>query len=165
MPLIQKITPCLWFDDQAEEAVEFYTSVFRNSKIVKVARYGEAGREIHGKPAGTVMTVVFELDGQAFTALNGGPIFKFNEAISFQVFCDTQEEVDYYWDKLSEGGDEKAQQCGWLKDKYGLSWQVVPRVLPEMLTDSDSQKSGRVMKAILQMKKLEIDELTRAYAG
>ena len=165
MPLIQKITPCLWFDDQAEEAVEFYTSVFRNSKIVKVARYGEAGREIHGKPAGTVMTVVFELDGQAFTALNGGPIFKFNEAISFQVFCDTQEEVDYYWDKLSEGGDEKAQQCGWLKDKYGLSWQVVPRVLPEMLTDSDSEKSGRVMNAMLQMKKLEIDELTRAYAG
>jgi predicted 3-demethylubiquinone-9 3-methyltransferase (glyoxalase superfamily) len=165
MPLIQKITPCLWFDDRAEEAVEFYTAVFRNSKIVKIARYGEAGREIHGKPAGTVMTVVFELDGQAFTALNGGPIFKFNEAISFQVFCDTQEEVDYYWDKLSEGGDEKAQQCGWLKDKYGLSWQVVPRVLPEMLTDSDSEKSGKVMNAMLQMKKLDIDELTRAYAG
>ena len=165
MPLIQKITPCLWFDDRAEEAVEFYTAVFRNSKIVKIARYGEAGREIHGKPAGTVMTVVFELDGQAFTALNGGPIFKFNEAISFQVFCDTQEEVDYYWDKLSEGGDEKAQQCGWLKDKYGLSWQVVPTVLPEMLTDSDSEKSGKVMNAMLQMKKLDIDELTRAYAG
>jgi predicted 3-demethylubiquinone-9 3-methyltransferase (glyoxalase superfamily) len=135
MPLIQKITPCLWFDDQAEEAVEFYTTVFRNSKIVKVARYREAGYETHGKPAGTVMTVAFELDGQAFTALNGGPIFKFNEAISFQVNCETQQEVNYYWDKLSEGGDEKAQQCGWLKDKYGLPWQVVPRVLPEMLTD------------------------------
>ena len=165
MPLIQKITPCLWFDDQAEEAVEFYTTVFRNSKIVKVARYGEAGYEIHGKQAGTVMTVAFELDGQAFTALNGGPIFKFNEAISLQVNCETQEEVDYYWEKLSQGGDEKAQQCGWLKDKYGVSWQVVPRVLPEMLTDSDSEKSGRVMKAMLQMKKLDIDELKRAYAG
>jgi predicted 3-demethylubiquinone-9 3-methyltransferase (glyoxalase superfamily) len=111
------------------------------------------------------MTVAFELDGQAFTALNGGPIFKFNEAISFQVFCETQQEVDYYWDKLSEGGDEKAQQYGWLKDKYGLSWQVVPRVLAEMLTDSDSEKSGRVMKAMLQMKKLDIDQLKRAYAG
>ena len=165
MPLIQKITPCLWFDDQAEEAVEFYTSVFRNSKIVKVARYGEAGYEIHGKPAGTVMTVAFELDRQAFTALNGGPIFKFNEAISLQVNCETQEEVDYYWEKLSQGGDEKAQQCGWLKDKYGLSWQVVPRVLPEMLTDSNSEKSARVMDAMLQIKKLEIDELKRAYAG
>ena len=165
MPLIQKITPCLWFDNQAEEAVEFYTTVFRNSKIVKVARYGEAGYEIHGKQAGTVMTVAFELDGQAFTALNGGPIFKFNEAISLQVNCETQEEVDYYWEKLSQGGDEKAQQCGWLKDKYGVSWQVVPRVLPEMLTDSDSEKSGRVMKAMLQMKKLDIDELKRAYAG
>ena len=137
MPLIQKITPCLWFDDQAEEAVEFYTTVFRNSKIVKVARYGEAGYEIHGKPAGTVMTVAFELDGQALTALNGGPIFKFNEAISLQVNCETQEEVDYYWEKLSQGGDEKAQQCGWLKDKYGVSWQVVPVVLIEMLTDPD----------------------------
>jgi predicted 3-demethylubiquinone-9 3-methyltransferase (glyoxalase superfamily) len=164
MPLIQKITPCLWFDDQAEEAVEFYTAVFRNSKIVKVARYREAGYEIHGKPAGTVMTVAFELDGQAFTALNGGPIFKFNEAISLQVNCETQEEVDYYWEKLSQGGDEKAQQCGWLKDKYGLSWQVVPRVLPEMLTDSDSEKSGRVMSAMLQMKKIDIDGLKRAYA-
>ena len=165
MPVIQRIAPCLWFDDQAEQAVEFYSTVFRNSKIVKVARYGEAGYEIHGKQAGTVMTVAFELDGQAFTALNGGPIFKFNEAISLQVNCETQEEVDYYWEKLSQGGDEKAQQCGWLKDKYGVSWQVVPRVLPEMLTDSDSEKSGRVMKAMLQMKKLDIDELKRAYAG
>jgi predicted 3-demethylubiquinone-9 3-methyltransferase (glyoxalase superfamily) len=165
MQLIQKITPCLWFDDQAAEAVEFYTAVFRNSKIVNIARYGEAGHEIHGKPAGAVLTVAFELDGQAFTALNGGPIFKFNEAISFQVNCETQEEVDYYWEKLCEGGDKKAQQCGWLKDKYGVSWQVVPRVLPEMLTDSDYEKSQRVMNAMLQMKKIDIDKLKRAYAG
>src|SRR5918995_258285 len=133
MPLIQKITPCLWFDDRAEEAVEFYTAVFRNSKIVKIARYGEAGFEIHGKPAGTVMTVAFELDGQTFTALNGGPLFKFNEAISLEVNCQTQEEVDYYWERLSAGGDPKAQQCGWLKDKYGVSWQVVPTGMYEML--------------------------------
>ncbi len=165
MQVIQKITPCLWFDDQAEEAVEFYTTICRNSRIVDVARYGEVGREIHGKPPGTVMTVAFELDGQAFTALNGGPMFKFNEAISFQVNCETQEEVDYYWEKLSAGGDEKAQQCGWLKDKYGASWQVVPRVLVEMITDSDSGKSGRVMEAMLRMKKIDIDELKRAYAG
>ena len=165
MQVIQKITPCLWFDDQAEEAVEFYTAIFRNSKIVEVARYGEAGREIHGKPAGTVMTVAFELEGQAFTALNGGPMFKFNEAISFQVSCKTQEEVDHYWEKLSAGGDEKAQQCGWLKDKYGVSWQIVPGVLVEMITDPDSAKSQRVMGAMLQMKKIDIDGLRRAYAG
>jgi predicted 3-demethylubiquinone-9 3-methyltransferase (glyoxalase superfamily) len=165
MPVIQKITPCLWFDNQAEEAVAFYTAIFRDSKIAKVARYGEAGQEIHGKPAGTVMTVAFELDGQTFTALNGGPIFKFNEAISFQVNCETQEEVDYYWEKLAQGGDKKAQQCGWLKDKYGVSWQVVPTVLPEMITDPDSEKSQRVFKAMLQMKKIDIAELKRAYAG
>jgi predicted 3-demethylubiquinone-9 3-methyltransferase (glyoxalase superfamily) len=165
MQVIQKITPCLWFDDQAEEAVEFYISIFRNSKIVNIARYGEAGHEVHGKPAGTVMTVAFELDGQTFTALNGGPMFKFNEAISFQVNCETQEEVDYYWKKLSEGGDEKAQQCGWLKDKYGASWQVVPSVLPELINDPDSEKSQRAMQAMLQMKKIDIDELKRAYGG
>ena len=165
MQVVQKVTPCLWFDDQAEEAVEFYTAVFRNSKIVNIARYGEAGHEVHGKQAGTVMTVAFELDGQAFTALNGGPLFKFNEAISFQVNCETQEEVDYYWEKLSEGGDEKAQQCGWLKDKYGASWQVVPSVLLEMINDPDSGKSQRAMKAMLQMKKIDIDKLKRAYAG
>jgi len=165
MPVIQKITPCLWFDDQAEEAVEFYTAIFRNSRIVQVARYGEAGREIHGKPAGTVMTVAFELEGQAFTALNGGPIFKFNEAISFQVSCETQKDVDYYWEKLSQGGDVKAQQCGWLKDKYGASWQIVPRVLVEMITDPDPEKSQRVMTAMLQMKKIDIEGLKRAYAG
>ena len=165
MPVIQKIVPCLWFDDQAQEAAEFYTAVFRNSKIVNVSRYGEAGRDVHGKPAGTVLTVAFELDGQAFTALNGGPVFKFNEAISFQVNCETQEDVDYYWGKLSRGGDDKAQQCGWLKDRYGVSWQIVPRVLSEMISDPDSQKSGRVMEAMLRMKKLDIAELKRAYAG
>jgi predicted 3-demethylubiquinone-9 3-methyltransferase (glyoxalase superfamily) len=163
--MAQRIAPCLWFDNQAEEAAKFYTSIFKNSKIAKIARYGEAGHEVHGRPAGTVMTVAFELDGQAFTALNGGPIFKFNEAISFQVNCETQEEVDYYWEKLSEGGDKKAQQCGWLKDKYGASWQVVPRVLSEMMSDPDAEKSGRAMKAMLQMKKLDIGELKRAYAG
>ena len=161
---IQKITPCLWFDDQAEEAAEFYTAIFSNSKVLNISRYGEAGQEIHGKPAGTVMTVAFELDGQGFTALNGGPMFKFNEAISFQVSCETQQEVDYYWGKLSEGGDEKAQQCGWLKDKYGVSWQIVPHILVKMLNDSDSEKSQRVMEAMLRMKKIEIDELRRAYS-
>lgn len=132
MQVIQRITPCLWFDDQAEAAVAFYTSIFKHSKILSVSRYGEAGQEVHGKPPGTVMTIAFELDGQTFTALNGGPVFKFTEAISFQVNCETQEEVDYYWEKLSHGGDEEAQQCGWLKDRYGASWQVVPRVLVEM---------------------------------
>jgi predicted 3-demethylubiquinone-9 3-methyltransferase (glyoxalase superfamily) len=161
----QRIAPCLWFDDQAEEAAEFYTAIFKNSRIGPVSRYGEAGREVHGKPSGTVMAVAFELDGQTFTALNGGPIFRFNEAISLQVNCETQEEVDHYWDKLSEGGDEKAQQCGWLKDKYGVSWQVVPRVLVEMISDPDPEKSGRVMQAMLQMKKIDIDALKRAYAG
>ena len=165
MPGMQKITPCLWFDDQAEEAVEFYTAIFSNSKIVNIARYGEAGREIHGKPAGTVMTVAFELDGQAFTALNGGPLFTFNEAISFQVRCETQEEVDYYWEKLAEGGDAQAQQCGWLKDKYGVAWQVVPTVLIEMLQDPDAEKSQRTMAAMLHMKKIDIATLKRAYAG
>jgi len=163
--VIQKIAPCLWFDDQAEEAVAFYTAIFRDSRTVKVARSGEAGHEIHGRPAGTVMTVAFELEGQAFTALNGGPIFKFNEAISFQVNCETQGEVDYYWEKLSEGGDARAQQCGWLKDKYGVSWQVVPRALVELLNDPDSEKSGRVMEAMLRMKKIDIDALKRAAAG
>jgi predicted 3-demethylubiquinone-9 3-methyltransferase (glyoxalase superfamily) len=165
MQVIQKIAPCLWFDDQAEEAARFYTGIFKNSKIGTVARYGKAGHEVHGRPAGTVMTVAFELEGQAFTALNGGPVFKFNEAISFQVNCETQAEVDYYWEKLSEGGDVKAQQCGWLKDRYGVSWQVVPRALVEMITDPDSEKSGRAMEAMLRMKKLDIAELKRAYGG
>lgn len=165
MQTVQRIAPCLWFDDQAEESAKFYTGIFRNSRIVKIARYTEAGREVHGRPAGTVMTVAFELDGQSFTALNGGPMFKFNEAISFQVNCETQEEVNYYWEKLSEGGDKKSQQCGWLKDKYGASWQVVPRALIDMMTDPDPEKSGRAMKAMLQMKKIDIAALERAYAG
>lgn len=165
MPNTQKITPCLWFDNQAEEAVEFYTGIFRNSRILNISRYGEAGREVHGRPAGSVMTIEFELDGQAFTALNGGPIFKFNEAISFQVDCETKEEVDYYWEKLSQGGDEKAQQCGWLKDKYGASWQIIPSILSKMMSDPDREKSGRVMEAMLRMKKIDVDELARAYAG
>jgi predicted 3-demethylubiquinone-9 3-methyltransferase (glyoxalase superfamily) len=165
MPSMQKITPCLWFEHQAEEAAEFYTAIFRNSRIVSMSRYGEAGREVHGKPPGTVMTVAFELDGQTFTALNGGPVFTFNEAISFQVYCETQEKVDYYWEKLSVGGDEQAQQCGWLKDKYGVSWQVVPTVLIDMLSDSDAEKSQRVMEAMLHMKKIDIEKLKRAYGG
>jgi predicted 3-demethylubiquinone-9 3-methyltransferase (glyoxalase superfamily) len=165
MPKVQRITACLWFDHQAEDAARFYTAIFENSRIVHVARYGEAGREIHGKAAGTVMTVAFELDGQAFTALNGGPMFKFTEAVSLQVSCETQAEVDHYWTKLSEGGDERAQQCGWLKDRYGLSWQIVPNAVIEMLKDPDYQKSQRVMAALLQMKKLDIEQLRRAYAG
>jgi predicted 3-demethylubiquinone-9 3-methyltransferase (glyoxalase superfamily) len=160
---MKKITPCLWFDNNAEEAVKFYASIFKNSKVGRISRYGEAGYEIHGKPAGTVMTMEFELNGHAFTALNGGPVFKFNEAISFQVGCESQEEVDYYWEKLSEGGDKKAQQCGWLKDKYGVSWQIVPTVLVELLQDEDAKKSESVMKALLQMKKLDIAGLKRAH--
>ena len=139
--------------------------ILKNSQIASVTRYGEAGHEVHGRPAGTVMTVAFELDGQSFTALNGGPMFKFNESISFQVSCETQEEVDYYWEKLSEGGDRNAQQCGWLKDKYGASWQVVPDVLRKMLADPNTEKSQRVMKSMLQMKKIDIEELKRAYDG
>lgn len=159
----QKITPCLWFDDQAEEAAASYTSIFPDSRIVSVSRYGDAGQEVHGRPPGSVMTVAFELRGQAFVALNGGPFFKFNEAVSLQVDCESQEEVDYYWQKLGDGGDEAAKQCGWLKDKYGLSWQIVPRVLLEMLMDPDPAKSQPTMRAMLQMKKLDIAALRRAY--
>jgi len=160
---MQKITPCLWFDNQAEEAAKFYTSIFKNSKIGNIARYGKEGYEIHGREAGTVMTVDFEIEGQTFVALNGGPVFRFNEAISFQVLCKTQEDVDYYWKKLSKGGDEKAQQCGWLKDKYGVSWQIVPTILGELLRDKDRKKSEKVMAALLQMQKLDITTLKRAY--
>jgi predicted 3-demethylubiquinone-9 3-methyltransferase (glyoxalase superfamily) len=163
--LNDRITPCLWFDDQAEQAAEFYVSIFKNSRIVQITRFGEAGYEVHRKPAGSVMTVLFELDGQSFTALNGGPVFRFNEAISFQVNCETQQEVDYYWEKLSAGGDAKAQQCGWLKDKYGVSWQVVPTVLTEMLNDPNHEKSQKAMQAMLQMKKPDIDTVKRAVAG
>lgn len=160
---MHKVTPCLWFDSNAEEAVNFYTAIFKDSRIGQVSRYGEAGHDIHGRTAGTVMTIEFELNGQAFTALNGGPVFKFNEAISFQVHCDSQQEVDYYWEKLSDGGDEKAQQCGWLKDKYGVSWQIVPDILAGLLQGKNSAKSESVMKALLQMRKLDIDALKQAY--
>lgn len=155
---MQKITPFLWFDNQAEEAVKFYTSLFTNSKIVSVTRYGEAGPG----PKGTVMTAAFQLDGQEFVALNGGPQFKFTEAISFVINCKTQEEVDHFWEKLSAGGEKS--RCGWLKDKYGLSWQVVPRVLGEMLGDKDAAKAKRVMQAMLKMDKIDIKTLEQAYA-
>jgi predicted 3-demethylubiquinone-9 3-methyltransferase (glyoxalase superfamily) len=160
-----KITPCLWFDHEAEEAARFYTGIFENARILKTSRYTEVGREIHGRPPGSVMTVSFELLGQPFTALNGGPVFKFTEAISFQIGCETQAEVDRYWSRLTQGGDATAQQCGWLKDKYGVSWQVVPAVLPEMLMDPDPAKAGRVMEAVLGMKKLDIAALKQAFAG
>jgi predicted 3-demethylubiquinone-9 3-methyltransferase (glyoxalase superfamily) len=160
---MQKITPFLWFNDNAEEAVKFYTSVFKNSKIGKVARYDEAGEKASGRPAGSVMTVEFQLEGQEFVALNGGPMFKFTEAISFVVNCETQEEVDYYWEKLSAGGKEV--QCGWLKDKFGLSWQIVPTVLGELLSDKDAAKAQRAMEAMLKMVKLDIKKLKQAAKG
>jgi predicted 3-demethylubiquinone-9 3-methyltransferase (glyoxalase superfamily) len=156
---MQKITPCLWFDTQGEDAARFYTSIFPNSKITGIARYGSAGP----RPEGTVMTVDFELDGQEFMALNGGPDFTFTEALSFQVFCDTQDEVDAYWTGLSDGGQEGP--CGWLKDRFGLSWQIVPRVLPQLLADPDRAKSQRVMQAMLRMKKIQIGELEQAAAA
>jgi predicted 3-demethylubiquinone-9 3-methyltransferase (glyoxalase superfamily) len=158
-----KITPFLWFDDQAEEAVKFYTSIFKNSKLLKTARYDEAAEKAAGRPKGSVMTIEFEIEGQQFIALNGGPQFKFNEAVSFVVNCKTQAEVDYYWKKLSAGGKEV--QCGWLKDKFGLSWQIVPTTLGELLSDKDATKSNRVMKAMLKMVKLDIKKLKDAYAG
>jgi predicted 3-demethylubiquinone-9 3-methyltransferase (glyoxalase superfamily) len=159
----QKITPFLWFEDQAEEAANHYVSIFRDSRIKSITRYAEEAARISGRPEGTVMTVQFDLDGQEFTALNGGPVFKFTEAISFVVSCDTQEEVDHFWEKLSEGG--QPVECGWLKDKFGVSWQVVPRILPEMLHDNDPVKSKRVMAAMLKMKKIDIAGLRRAYEG
>jgi|SRR5215203_4685869 len=165
MPAAQGIIPCLWFDNQAEEAARFYTGIFKSSRIITISRYGEAGQEVHGKPAGSVMTVEFELNGQPFTALNGGPDFKFNEAVSFQIMCRDQEEVDHYWNRLSQGGDPAAQQCGWLKDKYGLSWQVVPAALLEMMTDPDREKSGRAMEAMLKMKKIDIAAMEQAFEG
>ena len=158
---IQRITPFLWFDSQAEEAARFYVSIFENSGIRGITRYDEAAAKAAGRPVGSVMTVAFELDGQPFTALNGGPVFKFTAAISFVVNCQTQAEVDHFWDKLSAGGQEV--QCGWLTDRFGVSWQVVPTVLPEMLQDKDPEKAKRVMAAMLTMKKLSIDGLTRAY--
>ncbi|ODR99187.1 hypothetical protein AUC68_04010 [Methyloceanibacter methanicus] len=164
MPIPSKtITPCLWFDTEAEEAAKFYCSVFDNSHITYTSHYGEEGHEIHGKPAGSVMSVMFELDGQKFTAMNGGPLFKFDEAVSFQVACKDQKEVDYYWEALTAGGEEGP--CGWLKDKFGLSWQVVPTVLSDLLTDKDYAASQRVMKAFMQMKKYDIAALHRAFEG
>lgn len=159
----QRIVPCLWYDTQAEEAAKSYVSIFENSRILRTSRYGKEGHEVHGREAGSVMTVEFEIEGQRFVALNGGPHFKFNEAVSFQVHCGTQEEIDYFWDKLTEHGQEGP--CGWLKDRYGLSWQIVPAILPEMLMDPDPEKSGRVTQAFLQMKKFDIAELKRAYQG
>ena len=158
---MQKITPFLWYDDKAEEAANFYVSLFKNSKIGSITRYDEAGAAASGRPKGSVMVIEFQLEGQEFLALNGGPHFKFTEAISFVVNCETQEEVDKFWGKLSEGGEEG--QCGWLKDKYGLSWQITPTVLPEMLKDKDPQKAKRVMQAMLQMKKIDIKTLKQAY--
>ncbi|MDQ3070949.1 MAG: VOC family protein [Acidobacteriota bacterium] len=162
---IAQIAPCLWFDNQAEQAATFYTSIFSDSKIINMTRYGSAGFEVHKRPAGSVMTVDFALGGHRFTALNGGPLFTFNEAVSFQILCETQQEIDYYWDKLIEGGDPKAQQCGWVKDKFGLAWQVVPLGMDEMMGDPGSPASNRAMAAMMSMKKLDIAALKRAYDG
>lgn len=163
MAQFQRIAPCLWFDKEAEEAANFYVSVFNNSRIIRTTRYTKAGQEIHGKPEGSVLTVQFALDGQEFTALNGGPQFKFDEAISLQILCETQEEVDYYWGRLTAGGEECP--CGWLKDRFGLSWQVVPTVLDEMLSNPNPEKAESVMNAVLHMKKPDIAALRRAYSG
>ena len=161
---MNKIAPCLWFDSQAEEAATFYTSIFRNSKVKHVSRYGDAAAKAAGRPKGSALTVSFELDGQDFTALNGGPVFKFNEAVSLMVNCENQDELDHYWNKLSEGGDPRAQQCGWLKDKFGLSWQIVPRILPQLLADKDPEKAKRAMLAMMQMGKIDIQRLKEAVA-
>jgi predicted 3-demethylubiquinone-9 3-methyltransferase (glyoxalase superfamily) len=164
MPAIrQKISPCLWFDTEAEDAAKFYTSVFKNSAIKQISRYGKAGQDVHGKAPGSVMVVAFEIEGLTFTALNGGPQFKFDEAVSFQVMCDSQDEIDYFWSKLSAGGQEGP--CGWLKDRFGLSWQVVPSELPQMLTGGDGAQLDRTMTAIMQMKKIDLETLRRARAG
>ena len=160
---MQKITPFLWFDNQAEEAVKFYTSIFKNSKIGKIARYDKAGEKVAGRPAGSVMTVEFQLEGQEFVALNGGPVFKFTEAISFVVNCKTQAELDHFWKKLSAGGKEI--RCGWLKDQYGISWQIVPEVLGKLMSSKDAAKSQRVMEAVLKMVKLDIKKLKQAAKG
>ena len=161
---MQRIVPCLWFDGRAEDAAKFYTSIFPNSRITAVSRYGEAGKEIHGQQPGTALTVVFELDGVQFTALNGGPQFKFSEAVSFQVACETQKEIDYFSEKLTAGGGEQGP-CGWVKDKFGLSWQVFPDVMTKMLTDPDQRKVDRVFKAFMKMKKFDLATVERAYAG
>ena len=161
---MQKITPFLWFDHQAEEAAKFYTSVFKNSKVGRILRYDEATAKAAGGPVGSVLTIEFEIEGQKFTALNGGPQFKFNESVSFVVYCETQDEVDYFWQKLT-ADDGQESECGWLRDKFGLSWQITPTVLIEMLHDKDPKKSGRVMNAMMQMQKIDISKLKAAYAG
>lgn len=165
MAKLSKITPCLWFDNQAEQAAKLYVSLFKKSSIGKISRYSKEGFEIHGRPAGSVMAVNFTLEGQSFMALNGGPMFKLSEAVSFMVNCETQEEIDHFWGKLSRGGDPKAQQCGWLKDKFGLSWQIVPSAMSKWMSDRDASKSARVMHAFMPMKKLNIAKLQRAYDG
>jgi predicted 3-demethylubiquinone-9 3-methyltransferase (glyoxalase superfamily) len=159
---VKTIVPCLWFDTEAEAAAQHYASIFENAKIGNINRYGKEGQDIHGKPPGSVMTVQFEIDGVKFLGLNGGPQFKFTEAVSFQVLCETQAEVDYFWSRLSEGGQEGP--CGWLKDKFGLSWQIVPEVLPKLLKDGNPQTADRVMKAMLQMKKIDVAALQKAAA-
>lgn len=164
MTTTTRITPCLWFDHQAEDAAKSYTSIFPNSRITAVSRYGDAGQEVHGRSPGSVMVVAFELDGQPFTALNGGPVFTFNEAISLRVNCDTQDEIDHYWSRLGEDGPTEARQCGWLKDRYGLSWQVVPARMAHWMAGS-AERRDRLMSALLAMKKLDIAALERAYAG
>ena len=162
MAIVQKITPCLWFDSQAEQAAKFYVSIFNNSGIETITRYGKEGFEKHGKPEGSVLTVTFRLEGQSFTALNGGPQFALSPAVSFVLHCDSQAEVDYFWDKLGKGGDPSWQACGWLKDKFGLSWQIVPTILPKLLADEDKNKSKNVMEAMLKMKKIDIAASQRA---
>ncbi|MDD5185076.1 MAG: VOC family protein [Paludibacter sp.] len=157
--MTNQITPCLWFDNQAEEAALYYTSIFKNSKINMISRYGKEGFEFHGQKEGTAMTVVFQINGQTFTALNGGPIFRFNEAISFQVFCDDQAEIDHYWNNLTNDGGEEGQ-CGWLKDKFGVSWQIIPGILPQLMTDPE--RAGKVTNAFMQMKKFDIGKLMKA---
>jgi len=164
MPTIQKIVPCLWFDSQAEEAAKFYVSNFERSRIVKISHFGNEGQDVHGRKPGSVMTVAFELEGAPFTALNGGPLFQFTPAISIQVMCETQDEIDRLWTKLSAGGDEKAQQCGWLKDQYGLSWQIAPAMMADWM-GGDQVRADRAMKAMLKMKKLDIAQLKQAWAG
>lgn len=162
MATLQKIAPCLWFDTQAEEAVKFYVSVFKNASIGNTSRYTKAGYETHGMPEGSVLTIEFTLESQNFIALNAGPAFKFNEAVSLMILCETQDEIDYYWSKLTEGGDEKAQVCGWLKDKYGLSWQVAPSFMTDFFQDYKSEKAQRVMEALMKMKKINIEKLKQA---
>lgn len=158
---MKRIAPCLWFDHDAEEAVKFYTGIFKKSSILKMSHYGKAGYEFHGRPEGSIMTIEFEINGQVFTALNGGPVFKFNEAVSFQVVCEDQDEIDFYWNKLSEGGDPSAQQCGWLKDRYGVSWQIVP----DLLSRPECRVDDALMEALLKMKKIDLNTLQRAVSS